>query len=165
MQRDLDKLGRRAYTSYMNEMAVASTESRVAPCADHVMFSLIQLGRAMEQRVEQALAEVGLSGAKFGALSHLVQVDAPLSLSECAARMTCVRSNVTQLMDRLEADGLVRRVEDRSDRRAVRAVVTPLGRERHAEGQKRIEKLKQDLSRTLAQVNRDAIERVLAAMR
>ena len=129
------------------------------------MFSLIQVGRAMEQRVEQALAEVGLSGAKFGALSHLVQVSAPLSLGECAARMTCVRSNITQLMDRLEADGLVRRVEDRSDRRAVRAVVTPLGRERHAAGERQIEKLKQELSRALAEVDRSAIERVLATIR
>jgi len=39
--------------------------------------------------------------AKFGALSHLVKEGEPLSLSECAMKMTCVRSNITQLVDRL----------------------------------------------------------------
>ncbi|TMG94648.1 MAG: MarR family transcriptional regulator, partial [Betaproteobacteria bacterium] len=74
-----------------------------------------------EKRLEDALEKVGLSNAKFGALTHLVEAGEPLSLSECAARMTCVRSNITQLIDRLEADGLVRRVDDPADRRGVRA--------------------------------------------
>ncbi len=153
------------YYTYMNKPAKPSKPTSRGACADDVMFSLIQVGQAMAQRLEEALAEVGLSGPKFGALSHLVQVDAPLSLSECAERMTCVRSNITQLMDRLEADGLVRRVEDPQDRRAVRAVVTPLGRERQAAGAKQVEKVKQELAQTLAGIDQSALERVLAAMK
>ena len=48
----------------------------------------------------------------------------PISLSELAEKLTCVRSNVTQLVDRLEADGLAKRADDPADRRAVRAKVT-----------------------------------------
>ena len=55
------------------------------------------------------------------------------TLSELASRMICVRSNITQLMGRLEADGLVQREEDPHDRRCVRATLTPLGRERQRE--------------------------------
>lgn len=77
-----------------------------------LVFSFLNAGRAIEQRLEEALARVGLSLAKFGALTHLVEAGEPPNLSECAKKMTCVRSNITQLMDRLEADGLVRRVED-----------------------------------------------------
>ena len=99
-----------------------------------LMFSLVNAGRAVEQRLEGALARVGLSLAKFGALTHLMEAGEPLNLSECAKKMTCVRSNITQLMDRLEADGLVRRFDDPQDRRAVRAAVTPLGAERQAAG-------------------------------
>ena len=49
-----------------------------------------------------------LSVAKYSALKHLALADEPLSLSEMAARLVCVRSNISQLVDRLEADGLVR---------------------------------------------------------
>ncbi|MGH7471194.1 MAG: MarR family winged helix-turn-helix transcriptional regulator, partial [Longimicrobiales bacterium] len=44
------------------------------------------------------------------------------------------KSNVTQLVDRLENDGLVRRIADPNDRRSVLAVVTDLGRERYLAG-------------------------------
>jgi hypothetical protein len=62
--------------------------------------------------------------AKFGALTHLVRAGEPLSLANAPRGMTCVRSNITQLVDRLEADGLVRRVDDPTDRRGVRAADT-----------------------------------------
>ncbi|MCH8242565.1 MAG: MarR family transcriptional regulator [Planctomycetes bacterium] len=117
-----------------------------------MIFSLVKAGRAIEQRLEEALARVGLSLAKFGALMHLVEAGEPLTLSECAKKMACVRSNITQLMDRLEADGLVRRVEDPQDRRAVRAAVTRLGAERQAAGAKEVAKVQAELAKTMRQM-------------
>ena len=130
-----------------------------------LMFSLVNAGRAIEQRLDEALVRVGLSLAKFGALTHLVEAGAPLSLSECAKKMTCVRSNITQLMDRLEADGLVRRVEDPADRRAVRAAVTRLGAERQAAGAKEVARVQAELAKTLNGPNRGALQRALAAIK
>ena len=130
----------------------------------HLMFSLINAGHAVEQSLEQALGQVGLSLAKFGALTHLVEAGEPISLSECAKRMTCVRSNVTQLMDRLEADGLVRRVKDSRDRRAVRAAVTRLGVERQAAGAKEVARVQAELVRTLDGINQGALRRALSAI-
>jgi DNA-binding MarR family transcriptional regulator len=106
------------YYSYVNEIA----------------YSLIHAAHSIESHFDKALATVNLSGPKFAALAVLVGQDQPLSLSELAEKLTCVRSNVTQLVDRLEADGLVKRTDDPSDRRGVRAEVTKLGRERHAAG-------------------------------
>jgi DNA-binding MarR family transcriptional regulator len=141
---------------------------RVAPIAvppaDQVLFSLLHAARALEQRMEAALEAVGLSTAKFAALTHLVEAREPLSLSECAARMTCVRSNVTQLMDRLEADGLVRRVDDPTDRRGVKAVVTPLGVERQAAGAKQMATVQKDFAKSLTGVDQGALARALAAI-
>jgi DNA-binding MarR family transcriptional regulator len=111
------------------------------------------------------LEQVGLSLPKFGALSHLVKEGEPLSLSECAAKMTCVRSNVTQLVDRLEADGLVRRAEDPEDRRAVRAIVTPLGKERHAAGVRQVEKVQAEFTKAVSGIDQGSLERVLSAIR
>src|ERR1700736_6064122 len=101
---------------------------------DPIATALVHAAHRVEARLEEALAGVGLSIAKFEALSVLVSQDRPISLSELAEKLTCVRSNVTQLVDRLEADGLVKRTDDPADRRAVRAEVTALGRERHAAG-------------------------------
>lgn len=129
-----------------------------------LVFSVVNAGRAVEQRLEETLAPVGLSLAKFGALTHLLEADKPLSLSECAKKMSCVRSNITQLMDRLEADGLVRRVEDPLDRRAVRAVVTPLGAERQAAGAKEVARVEAELAETLTGMDRGRLRRTLSAI-
>ena len=129
-----------------------------------LMFSLVNAGRAVEQRLGEALARVGLSLAKFGALTHLMEAGEPLGLGECARKMTCVRSNITQLMDRLEADGLVRRVEDPHDRRAVRAEVTPLGVRRQAAGAKEVAKVQAELARTLKGMDRRTLQRALSAV-
>src|SRR6266700_7458598 len=130
-----------------------------------MMYSLVRAAHVLESRLEKALEQVGLSLAKFGALSHLVKEGEPLSLSECATKMTCVRSNITQLVDRLEADGLVKRVEDPNDRRAVRAAVTPLGLERQAAGAKEVARVQAELAKTLNGIDHGALQRALSIIK
>jgi DNA-binding MarR family transcriptional regulator len=88
----------------------------------------------VQERLEQALEPTGLSLAKLGALRHLAEAEQPLALGQLAERIACVKSNVTQLVDRLEADGLVRRVPDPEDRRSVRAAITDEGLARYRAG-------------------------------
>lgn len=128
-------------------------------------FSLLKAAHAIEERLEGSLAEVGLSFAKFGALNHLVTAREPLSLSELASRVACVRSNITQLVDRLESDGLVRRVSDPEDRRSVRAEVTPLGRERHSAGAARVEAIQKQFADAISETDKEVLERALNALR
>lgn len=128
-------------------------------------FKLLKAAHALEDRLESSLAEVGLSSAKFGALNQLVQAKEPLSLSDLASRVACVRSNITQLVDRLETDGLVRRVSDPEDRRSVRAEVTPLGRERHGAGAARVETIQRGFAETIGDIDKEALERALAALK
>jgi DNA-binding MarR family transcriptional regulator len=89
--------------------------------------------RSVEGRLEAALEPLGLSLAKFGVLSKLVAAGEPLPLSTLAERSSCVRSNITQLVDRLEAEKLVVRAPDPRDRRSIRAELTEAGRARQAE--------------------------------
>ena len=140
---------------------------RRAPKAspDELLFSLLHAARSLEKRWEDALGKAGLSGPKFGVLTHLVQAGAPLSLSECAEKMTCVRSNITQLMDRLEADGLVQRVEDPADRRTVMAALTSLGVERQAAGAQEVEKVQKEFAQTLSGIDQTALRRALEAIK
>jgi DNA-binding MarR family transcriptional regulator len=148
-----------------NRVAPPPRQAAVAAASsEQMLFSLLHAARSLEQRMEAALEEVGLSSAKFAALTHLIEAVQPLSLSECAERMTCVRSNITQLMDRLEAEGLVRRVDDPSDRRGVKAVVTPLGAERQAAGAKQMARVQKEFAKTLVGVDQGALARALAAI-
>jgi len=128
------------------------------------MYSLMHAASAVERRLEEALAQVDLSMPKFVALTHLVQAGEPISLSECATKMTCVRSNITQLVDRLEADGLVRRVDDPSDRRSIKAGLTSLGIERQAAGAKLVEHVQKEFAKSLSGVDRSALAQALAAI-
>jgi DNA-binding MarR family transcriptional regulator len=133
--------------------------------ADPVMFSLLEAAHALEQRLESALGEVGLSMAKYGVVSQLSQADTPLALSELATRQSCVRSNMTQLIDRLEADGLVRRVDDPDDRRSVRAAITPLGEERAAAGARAMKRVEDDFAASIPPRDRDILTRMLAGVK
>ena len=106
----------------MNDTAKRSS-SRLLP--------LLHAAHAAEAAVEAELSTVGLSFAKALALKALADADHPLPLSQLAERLSCVRSNVTQLVDRLEADGLVVRQGDPRDRRARLAALTAAGRKAH----------------------------------
>ncbi len=128
------------------------------------MRTLVRASHAVEDRWEAALAQVELSGPKFIALTVLIEAGAPLSLGDLAAKLTCVRSNITQLVDRLEADGLVRRVDDPTDRRGKRAEVTPLGVQRQAAGERRVQKTFKDLDKILAGYDHTEMERMLNAL-
>ena len=129
------------------------------------MWSLIEAARAVEAELEQALAEVQLSGAKLAALTHLVEAAEPVSLGELAERCACVRSNITQLVDRLEADRLVERVDDPADRRSLLASITPLGRERQAAGARKVQDVRRKLSKALGSIDPVALKRALAQLR
>src|SRR5512145_395234 len=90
-------------------------------------MSLLVAAEAVEARIEASLSPLDLSLAKLNVLGILVGSSTPLTLGELAQQLACVRSNVTQLVDRLESDGLVRREPDPADRRSIRAVITDSG--------------------------------------
>jgi DNA-binding MarR family transcriptional regulator len=133
-----------------------------APAPDDAMWSLMHAAHAVESRLEEALAQVDLSGAKLAALTRLVEAGEPVTLGELAARCACVRSNITQLVDRLEADKLVRRIDDAADRRSLRAAITPLGRERQAAGAKKVDEVRKKLGKALGAIDHAALARALS---
>jgi DNA-binding MarR family transcriptional regulator len=129
------------------------------------MFALLEAARNVQGQFETALDAIGLSPAKYQALDALVKAGQPLALSELAGCLNCVRSNVTQLADRLETDGLMQRVDDPTDRRAIRAVITPLGLEKHAAGAKVIRALQEMFAGKVTESDGKAFLRVLSALR
>lgn len=128
------------------------------------IHSLMHAAGVLQERMERACEEAGITSAKYGPLSVLLQADAPLPLGELAERVKCVRSNMTQLVDRLEADGLVKRTNDPADRRVVRAELTPVGRERAQNASRLVSQVESDFISSLSKEDREAIDRILAAL-
>jgi DNA-binding MarR family transcriptional regulator len=153
------------YYSYMKNVQSGARASATAKDGGAVMFDLIKAAHALEDRLEKGLGQVGLSMPKFSVLSALATADTPLSLSELAARLACVRSNMTQLVDRLEADGLVRRTDDPSDRRTVRAALTPLGSERCKAGGEAVTRVQAEFAASLPQPELTALDQALESLR
>lgn len=146
----------------MNE--TDTVEDKRTGAQDNAIFSLLHAAHALEDRVEDSLGKAGLSFPKFGVLSELVSVGRPLSLSELAGRLSCVKSNMTQLVDRLEAEQLVQRVDDPSDRRSVQAAITERGRAKYEAGAAEIEKLHEEFASRVAAEDRAALRRLLTAL-
>jgi DNA-binding MarR family transcriptional regulator len=126
---------------------------------------LLDAARAVEARVERALADAGLSLAKLGALRHLALAETPLTLTQLAERHCCGRSNVTSLIDRLEADGYVERIVDPNDRHTVRAALTETGRAAYARASAILAEHERSLDERLGQAPRAELARGLQTMR
>jgi MarR family transcriptional regulator for hemolysin len=132
---------------------------------DPIFFMLLEAGRAQFGRLEDALKAVGLSAAKYYVLSQLAESREPVALRELAQEQQCVPSNMTTLIDRLEADGLVRRIDDPTDRRSKRAELTDLGREKAAVGAEAVAAVEAAFVESLGPTERLALEKVLSALK
>ena len=76
-----------------------------------------------------AASELDLHPAQAGAL---LQLATPLPMNELASLLACDNSNVTGLIDRLEARDLVTRQPSPYDRRVKHVVLTDAGRDLRA---------------------------------
>jgi DNA-binding MarR family transcriptional regulator len=65
---------------------------------------------------------------RYDALAHLEDATDGLSMTELANRILTSKSGLTRVIDRMEADGLVRRERPPEDRRMVKVLLTPAGR-------------------------------------
>ncbi|WP_228395204.1 MarR family winged helix-turn-helix transcriptional regulator, partial [Modestobacter roseus] len=78
---------------------------------------------------DRAAQQAGLSAAQACLLDQLTGGSS--TMGELATVLLCDASNVTQLVTRLQARGLVTREPDPADRRVKRVSITPAGRREH----------------------------------
>ncbi|MFJ3924174.1 MarR family winged helix-turn-helix transcriptional regulator [Streptomyces sp. NPDC090022] len=79
------------------------------------------------QEYEQAAASHQLTGAQARVLALLTLE--PMPMRRIAQKLKCEPSNITGIVDRLEARGLVARQPDPADRRVKLAAATEAGRQ------------------------------------
>jgi DNA-binding MarR family transcriptional regulator len=92
--------------------------------------SIARAHQVVMAAADRALAPFGLTFSRFEALAllHFSRRGA-LPMGRVGARLQVHATSVTTLVDRLERDGLVRRVPAAGDRRSVLAQITDRGRE------------------------------------
>jgi MarR family transcriptional regulator, organic hydroperoxide resistance regulator len=100
-----------------------TTATHETPAAE-AWTELRKLLTEQRRRFLSAASELDLHPAQAGAL---LQLASPLPMNELAAMLACDNSNVTGLVDRLEARGLVARHASPEDRRIKRVVLTTAG--------------------------------------
>ena len=126
---------------------------------ESLVRSLLEAAGVVEARLEAAVGPLSL--AKLGVLRPLVEAKQPLPLSELAQHQRCVRSNITQIVDRLEKDGLVRRRADADDRRSVRAALTPAGERVYARGMRALAHAQRAIASSLRSADADNLQAAL----
>ncbi|MGW0701142.1 MarR family winged helix-turn-helix transcriptional regulator [Streptomyces sp. NPDC002867] len=109
-----------------------------APPADHSAAqgsapahdALVErLARAAAGYYRDLTAAAAMHGLTMTQAKMLILLRQPLPMRALAGRLACDASNITGLVDRLEARGLVSRHADEADRRIKNVVATEEGRE------------------------------------
>jgi MarR family 2-MHQ and catechol resistance regulon transcriptional repressor len=101
-------------------------DQRVAAALD-AYVKLLRASRAVVTRVEPRLAAAGLTPTQFGVLEAILHIG-PLSQRELCVKVLTSPANMTDIVDKLEARGLVHRARQQADRRAVQVELTAAGR-------------------------------------
>src|SRR3954464_14606763 len=129
------------------------------PC--ELLSLLNHVQQCMAKEIEEALKEQGLSLAKYNILKELDAEGGRLPFSILVERLGCVRSNVTGLIDRLQEDQLVRRVDHPEDRRMLFAELTDEGRRIFCAVQPRYDAAIVRLFNVLSEADREKLGQLL----
>jgi DNA-binding MarR family transcriptional regulator len=106
-------------------MFIAMESNTLSPANEAWMLMRTFFGQH-RRRFLTAASELDLHPAQAGAL---LQLETPLPMHQLAGMLGCDNSNVTGLVDRLEARGLVARQPSEDDRRVKHIVLTDAGRD------------------------------------
>ena len=108
--------------------SVPPATSPHAPAAMAVLQQFRELFRVSQQHFQRIESTCGLSGAQLWALSELKAAPG-LTVSGLARALSIHMSTSSNLLDKLEAQELIRRERDSVDQRVVRIYLTSAGRQ------------------------------------
>jgi DNA-binding MarR family transcriptional regulator len=145
-------------------MTTVAPELPKASPAEEAWALLHQLMMGERRRFLTLASELDLHPAQMGALAQM-EPGRPVPMNELATLLHCDNSNVTGIIDRLQARGLVERRPYEQDRRVKHIVLTALGvkarervRKRMAEAPEAFRRLASADQRMLRDVLRRAVE-------
>lgn len=113
-----------------------------APSSDRARFGMrfSLLARRWRRALNALLADAGLTGASWAPLVHLAETGGGLTQKALARRVGVEGSSLVRILDILERDDLIERRRDDADGRARLIHLT-------AQGERRVEAIRQELGR------------------
>ena len=116
------------------------------------IMEIIKTGHAITDSVSRELKEYGIYEPQFNVLRILRGAKGePLSVNQILERMITKSSNVTRIIDKLEAKGLVSRELCPEDRRRMEVLISPQGLELLKKLDKKVEALHKPMVDNLTQ--------------
>lgn len=104
------------------------------PMYEHVRETILETEKTlrkltllMKQKNRELLQQFKITPPQFLALQWLYE-EGELTIGDLSTKMFLACSTITDLIDRMERQGLVERIRDMSDRRVVRVVLLAKGR-------------------------------------
>jgi|SRR5690606_13717863 MarR family transcriptional regulator for hemolysin len=92
-----------------------------------VTVNLVLVARRWRSLLDERLRAIGQSSARMEALAAIVNSPWPSAQVDIAKRLRIEGPTMTRMLDTLEADGLVERLPDPTDRRSKQLRLTPAG--------------------------------------
>jgi MarR family 2-MHQ and catechol resistance regulon transcriptional repressor len=88
---------------------------------------LLNTSDIVARYAETQLAKLGITSTQYTVLVTLSACPQPPTLTELSQRLFRTKNSLTTVIDNMERDGLVKRVKDNVDRRAIRVMATDKG--------------------------------------
>jgi DNA-binding MarR family transcriptional regulator len=145
-----------------NELTMGALSPR-----DHAFYGLIWAGTTLGARVDQALSRAhGLPMSWFEVMLWLRSQSAPVAASDLGAMTLLSRSQVSRVVDQLQARGLVERIPSPTDARSVCVALTGAGHRAFDEADAtRREALREVFDERLDDADIEALETVWAKLK
>jgi len=142
----------------------------IARSEDHhalrIWLRLLTCTQMIERRVRSRLRErFATTLPRFDLMAQLERHRDGLKMNELSRMLMVTGGNITAIVDQLEREGLVERLDDAADRRAFRIRLTPLGRKTFAEMARAHEEWVVELLAGLSRREHDELLKLLAKLK
>jgi DNA-binding MarR family transcriptional regulator len=149
---------------------VLSDRETIARAEDHralrIWLRLLTCTQLIERRVRSRLrARFGTTLPRFDLMSQLERHPEGLKMNELSRLLMVTGGNVTAIVDQLEKEGLVERVDEPADRRAFRIQLTRAGEKTFAEMARAHEEWVVELLAGMSRREHDDLLRLLAKVK
>ncbi|QDI91075.1 MarR family transcriptional regulator [Salicibibacter halophilus] len=130
---------------------------------EQIEKSLRRISYTVKQRGREILNHFPITPPQFIALQYL-QEKGDLTIGELSSKMYLAFSTTTDLVDRLESNGMVERVKDQQDRRVVRVHILDRGKDIIREVIQKRQDYLSDILAHVSVVEIDQLQQTLASL-
>ena len=150
--------------------ALLTDRETIARAGDHralrIWLRLLTCTQLIERRVRSGLREeFGTTLPRFDLMAQLERHPGGLKMNELSRMLMVTGGNVTAIVDQLEKEGLVERLDDSADRRAFRIRLTRSGEKSFLEMARAHEQWVVELLSGLSRKEHDELLKLLAKLK